>query len=43
VRPPRTRRRLLELRDLPGRIDLLSAELARLIHDLQGSTASGSN
>lgn len=43
VRPPRLRRRLLELRDIPSRLDLLSAELARLIHELQGGTASGPN
>lgn len=43
VRPPRTRRRLLELRDFPRRIDLLSAELVRLIQELQGGTASGAN
>lgn len=43
VRPPRLRRQLLELRDIPSRIDLLSAELARLIHELQGGTASGPN
>ena len=43
VRPPRTRRQLLELRDISKRVDLLSAELARLIRELQGGTASGPN
>jgi Lon protease-like protein len=36
VWPQQARRQLLELRDLPARIDLLSAELARLIAKLQG-------
>jgi Lon protease-like protein len=40
---PQARQKLLELRDLPARIDLLSAELARLIAQLQGGARSGSN
>ncbi len=43
VRPPKIRRQLLELRDVPARMDLLSAELARMIAHLQGNTASGAN
>jgi Lon protease-like protein len=43
VWPPQLRRRLLELRDLPVRIDLLSTELARLIAKLRGAPPSGAN
>jgi Lon protease-like protein len=43
VWPPKLRRRLLELRDLPARVDLLSAELARLCVKLQGGAGSGAN
>ena len=43
VRPPRSRRQLLELRDIPARMDLLSTELARMIAQLHGQTASGAN
>lgn len=43
VRPQKLRRRLLESRDLATRVDLLSGELARLIAERQGGTASSSN
>lgn len=43
VRPPRARRHLLELRDVPARMDLLSTELARMISQLQGATSPGAN
>ena len=43
IRSPRVRRELLELRDVPARMDLLSTELARMISQLQGNTASGAN
>ena len=43
VHPAQARRQLLELRDFPARIDLLSAELARLISQLQGGAAQGPN
>jgi Lon protease-like protein len=43
VRSHKVRRQLLELRDVPARMDLLSAELARMIAQLQGDTASGAN
>ena len=43
VRAPKLRLKLLESRDVPTRVDLLSRELARLIAARQGGTAPGSN
>ncbi len=43
VRPQKRRRKLLECRDFSTRFDLLSTELARLIAELQGGAASGTN
>lgn len=43
VRPPQIRRQLLESRNFPVRIDLLSTELARLITALKGGSGSATN